>query len=274
MKMTKFAKGTFAAILAGALALPVVAQTQSTTNQQPQATSDSSQRQLNGRYDQQIQQEVTSELKKHDWGKDIRASVEDGIVTLDGTVPMYLDKVRAYDKIHNKDHVQGVRNLIVVAGKNVPDNQLGQTLADKLRYDRVDQGIVFNNFTLGVNNGIVTIGGQARTPTDAASAVAIVENTPGVKGVVDDIQVLPTSFTDDDARIRVARAIYGDPSLQRYATDPQAPIRIVVDNGHVTLYGVVDNQMDKQIAEIRAKQVPGIFSVNDKIVVAGQQAQK
>lgn len=271
--MTRMMKGTLAAFLAGALALPVIAQTQSTTDQQSQAST--SQQALRGaQYDQQIQQEVNAELKKHDWAKEVRASVEDGIVTLQGTVPMYLDKVRAYDKIHNKDRVQGVRNLIVVAGKNVPDQQLQQTLADKLRYDRVDQGIVFNNFNLAVNNGVVTIGGQARTPTDAASAVAIVENTPGVKGVVDDIQILPTSFTDDEARIRVARAVYGDSSLQKYALDPQAPIRIVVNNGHVTLYGVVDNQMDKQIAETRAKTVPGIFSVDDKLVVANQQSQK
>ena len=271
--MSKWQKGTLAAVLAGALALPVIAQTQSTTGEQSQASS--SQAAMRGaQYDQQIQQEVTSELKKNDWGKDIRASVEDGIVTLQGTVPMYLDKVRAYDKIHNKDHVQGVRNLIVVAGKEVPDQQLRDNLADKLRYDRVDQGILFNNFNLAVNNGVVTIGGQARTPTDAASALAIVENTPGVKGVVDNIQILPTSISDDEARIRVARAVYGDPALQKYAMDPQAPIRIVVNNGHVTLYGVVDNKMDKQIAATRAKQVPGIFSVEDKLVVSSEQAQK
>jgi len=110
-----------------------------------------------------------------------------------------------------------VRNLIAVTGKPIPDAELGEKLADKLRYDRVDQGVVFNNFNLAVNNGIVTISGQARTPTDAASALAIVENTPGVKGVIDDIKVLPTSQMDDETRIRVARAVYGDPSLQKYA---------------------------------------------------------
>lgn len=271
--MTRTMKTTLAAVLAGALALPVIAQTRSTIDQ-PSQVSTSQPVMRGAQYDQQIQQEVTSELKKHDWGRDIRASVEDGIVTLQGTAAIYLDKVRAYDKIHNKNHVQGVRNLIVVSGKNVPDQQLQETLADKLRYDRVDQGIVFNNFNLEVNEGVVTIGGQARTPADAASAVAIVENTPGVKGVVDDIQILPTSFTDDEARIRVARAVYGDPSLEKYAVDPQAPIRIVVDNGHVTLYGVVDSQMDKQVADMRAKQVPGIFSVDDKLMVASPSSQK
>ena len=106
---------------------------------------------------------------------------------------------------------------------------------------------------------------------DRASAVNIVENTPGVKNLVENIKVLPASFHDDDLRISIARAIYGHPALQKYAADPQAPIRIVVDQGHVTLFGVVDSQMDKQIAEVQAKSVPGAFSVDDKLVVSSRE---
>jgi osmotically-inducible protein OsmY len=164
-----------------------------------------------------------------------------------------------------------VRNNIVVAGKSVPDPQLRNKIAERLRYDRIDQGITFNNFNLGVDNGVVTVSGEARTPVDAESALAIVENTPGVKDVVDDIKILPVSPMDDDTRIAVARAIYGQPGFEKYATDPQRPIRIVVENGHVTLYGVVDTPLDKQIAANQARSVPNVFSVTDKIVVAGQQ---
>jgi osmotically-inducible protein OsmY len=89
-----------------------------------------------------------------------------------------------------------------------------------------------------------------------------------VKEVIDGINVLPLSPMDDDIRLRVARAIYGHPTLSKYAMDPQKPIRIVVENGHVTLYGVVDSTMDKQIAEIQAKSVPNVFSVDDKLMVA------
>jgi len=91
---------------------------------------------------------------------------------------------------------------------------------------------------------------------------------------VDNIKVLPVSPMDDELRLRVARAVYGYPSMQKYAMDPQSPIRIVVENGKVTLYGVVDSQMDKQIAEMQAKSVPGVFSVTDRLVVAGENAQK
>ena len=79
--------------------------------------------------------------------------------------------------------------------------------------------------------------------------------------------MLPVSLFDDSIRVRTARAIYRDSVLGRYASDPVHPIRIVVDNGHVTLYGTVQSVMDKTIAGIRASSVPGTFSVENKLAV-------
>ena len=84
----------------------------------------------------------------------------------------------------------------------------------------------------------------------------------------------PVSITDDQARLQVARAIYGYPALNKYAIDPAKPIRISVQNGNVELYGVVDSETDKNLAYIRANQVPGIFSVKNYLQVAGQPAEK
>ena len=67
--------------------------------------------------------------------------------------------------------------------------------------------------------------------------------------------------------MRTARAIYRDSVLGRYGTDPVDPIRIVVDNGHVTLYGTVESTMDKNIAGLRANGVSGAFSVENKLTV-------
>jgi osmotically-inducible protein OsmY len=220
-----------------------------------------------GRYDQQIQQEVTKVLNSKDKWKGITASVEDGIVTLQGSTKVLIDKLDAQKKISKLDHVQGVRNQVEVA-TTVPDEQLQKELADKLRYDRVGYGNAFNNLALNIQNGVVAISGDVRDYPSRDSAIAIAETTPGVKEVIDSINVLPVSPMDDDIRLRVARAIYGHPTLSKYAMDPQKPIRIVVENGHVTLYGVVDSLMDKQIAEMQAKSVPNVFSVDDKLMVA------
>jgi len=253
-----------AVVLSAAILYAQTSATSPGTGDQQQVTKPSG----GGRYDAEIQKAVSEELRKHDDLKNVTSSVEDGIVTLQGTVDLYQDKEQAYRRIRKKQHVQGVRNQIQVAGKDIPDAQLREILADKLRYDRIDQGIMFNNFTIAVNNGVVSIGGQARTPSDAASALAIVENTQGVKDVIENIDVLPASPMDDDIRLRVARAIYGDPALRMYASDPQAPIRIVVQNGRVSLYGVVMNKMHRQIAEMRAREVPNVFSVTNNIQVA------
>jgi osmotically-inducible protein OsmY len=223
-----------------------------------------------GRYDQQIQQEVTKAIQSKDKWKGITASTDDGIVTLQGTAKLLIDKLDIDKKVRHQDHVQGVRDQVEVEG-NVPDQQLQQQLADKLRYDRVGYGILFNALAVGVQNGVATISGSVHDYPSRDSALAIAETTPGVKEVVDNINVQPASPMDDDLRIRVARAIYGNSELSKYALDPQKPIRIVVDNGHVSLYGVVDTQMDKQMAEMQAKSVPNVFSVDDHLVVAGSQ---
>jgi hyperosmotically inducible protein len=226
-----------------------------------------------GRYDQQIQQEVTKVLQSKDKWRGVTSSTDDGIATLQGSVKLLVDKLDVGKKVDKLDHVAGVRNHVEVEG-NVPDQQLQQQLADKLRYDRIGYGIAFNALGLNVQNGVVTVSGDVRDYPARDSALSLIATTPGVKDVVDNINVLPVSPMDDDIRLRVARAIYGHPALTRYANDPQAPIRIVVENGHVTLYGVVNSQMDKQIAETQAKSVPNVFSVDDKLVVAGQNLVK
>jgi hyperosmotically inducible periplasmic protein len=79
--------------------------------------------------------------------------------------------------------------------------------------------------------------------------------------------VLPTSPMDDRLRVRLYHAIYGYPSLEKYALGVQKPIRIIVRNGKVTLEGVVDNEGDKNIANIRANSVSGVFSVTNNLQV-------
>lgn len=225
-----------------------------------------------GRYDTQIQQEVTKVLQSKDKWKGITASTDDGIVTLQGTAKLLIDSLDLQKKVDKLDHVAGVRNHVDVES-NVTDAQLEKNLADKLRYDRLGFGSAFNNLGLNVQGGVVKVSGDVIDYPSRDSALAIIETTPGVKEVVDNINVLPVSPMDDQTRLAVARAIYGNSTLSRYAIDPQRPIRIVVSNGHVTLYGVVDTQLDKQLAETQAKSVPNVFSVDDKLVVAGQGAK-
>lgn len=219
-----------------------------------------------GRYDGDIQSRVSQQLAaKKEFGN-LRAATEDGIVTLTGTVDLYQQKLDAAKKVRKTEKVQGVRNLIEVSS-NVPDAQLAAQLDRKLYFDRIGYDNEFNFVTVTVKDGVTTVSGETRTEVGRDSALALVNRTPGVKDVVSDIQVSPVSIFDDDIRIRALRAIYHDNVLSRYASDPAAPIRIVVSNGKLSLYGTVENTMDKQLAGMRANQIPGVFSVANNLIV-------
>jgi osmotically-inducible protein OsmY len=221
-----------------------------------------------GRFDEQIQQAVSQKIHGAKQLQSVNSSVEDGIVTLTGTVNLYQDKLEAAKKTKKLENVTGVRNDIVVAGATVADDQLQKKLAKQIAYDRVGYyDNTFNYIALNVKDGVVTLDGDTVYDVPKDSALAIVARTPGVKDVVNDVNVLPVSRFDDSIRMRTARAIYRDSVLGRYASDPAHPIRIVVDNGHVTLYGTVENTMDKNIAGMRASSVPGAFSVENKLMV-------
>jgi hyperosmotically inducible protein len=227
-----------------------------------------------GPNDAQIQTDVTKALDNKRF-KDVKASVRNGVVTLTGTVDLYSAKLDADNRAHHRKNVKGVQNQIEVAGPVVEDTTLRDKLAEKLAYDRVGYGTTaFNAFTIGVQNGVVTLGGTAYGPSDKDSALSVVANYPGVKDLVDNIDVAPVSPMDDRIRLAEARAIYGFPQLNKYAIDPAKPIRITVVNGNVTLSGVVDSQADKDVANIRANGVPGVFKVVNNLEVASGGSEK
>ena len=126
---------------------------------------------------------------------------------------------------------------------------------------------VFDNITYGVSGYTVTLMGQVTNPTLKRDAENVVKRIEGVDKVVNQIEVLPTSGMDDGLRLRLYRAIYGYPGMEKYAMPVIKPIRIIVKNGHVTLEGVVDSEMDKNLANIQANGVSGVFSVTNNLVV-------
>ena len=122
------------------------------------------------------------------------------------------------------------------------------------------------------NDGTVVLSGEVVRPTTKSDAEGRVKDIDGVRGVVNQIQVLPLSPNDDRLRRALYRAIYNFNSpLFRYATQSVPPIHLIVDRGHATLKGVVANRSDAQLAYIRARGVPGLFSVKNELVVEGEQ---
>jgi hyperosmotically inducible protein len=124
----------------------------------------------------------------------------------------------------------------------------------------------YMTFTVDANNN-VTLSGEVTNPVVKSDAGNVVKRIGGVEHVNNQIQVLPLSPMDNGLRLRLFRTIYGFPTLQKYALGLNKPIRIIVNEGHVTLMGVVDNEMDRNVAAIQANSVPGIFSVDNQLRV-------
>jgi hyperosmotically inducible protein len=130
---------------------------------------------------------------------------------------------------------------------------------------------VFDNLAYRVDGGSVTLMGQVTRPTLKSDAGNVVKGIEGVTRVDNQIQVLPLSPMDDGLRVAEYRAIYGHPGLDRYAMQAVPPIHIIMDNGKVTLEGVVATQSDKDTAGIRANGVSGVFSVVNNLRVESEK---
>jgi hyperosmotically inducible periplasmic protein len=223
--------------------------------------------------DTQILREAHSKLKNKQFNG-VQIAVQSGVVTLTGTVPLYADKQNAEKNVGKVKNVVSVVNDIQVQAGETSDQQIADKIGRQLAYDRVGYGNAFNAITVSVSNGVATLGGHALGPVAKESALNLAKRTQGVTDVIDKIQVDPLSPMDDQLRQRVARAVYGYPSLNKYALNPANPIRITVINGHVILSGVVDNQSDKNVAGIQANTVFGVFSVTNNLQVVGESQEK
>jgi hyperosmotically inducible periplasmic protein len=124
---------------------------------------------------------------------------------------------------------------------------------------------VFDNLAYRVDGRAVTLYGQVTRPTLKSEAENVVKRIEGVEKVTNQIEVLPLSPNDDRIRMAEYRAIYGTPGLDRYALQAVPPIHIIVNNGKVTLVGVVGSEGDKDLANIRASTVAGTFGVTNEL---------
>jgi hyperosmotically inducible periplasmic protein len=182
-------------------------------------------------------------------------------------------------------HVASVllAGVISVAPATAQDNQRADRVAQPSArgQDRIVKEVrhellmlpyygVFDDLEYSVHGSTVTLMGHVTRPTLKSDAENVVAHIEGVERVDNKIQVLPPSPMDDRIRVAEYRAIYGQPGLDRYALQAVPPIHIIVENGNVTLVGVVASQGDMDMARIRANGVSGVFSVDNKLRLEGK----
>ena len=160
--------------------------------------------------------------------------------------------------------------LLPASAQRAPSAKAVQRIQKQVRHEilMLPYFDVFDNIAYKVDGYNVTLLGAVTRPTLKSDAERAVKKIEGIEQVINKIEVIPPSPADDSLRRTLYHAIYGYPSLQRYALPPIKPIRIIVKNGDVDLQGVVDSNADKNLVYIRARGVPGIFSVTNNLVVA------
>jgi hyperosmotically inducible protein len=147
------------------------------------------------------------------------------------------------------------------------DQKFGQTLEREVHHQlvMVPWFSVFDNLAYSIKGTEVTLTGQVINGSIKSAAESNVKSIEGVTAVHNNIEILPASPMDDRIRRAEYRAIYGAPALQRYAQGAIQPIHIIVKGGHVALEGVVATKADRDLANVRANGVAGVFSVTNNL---------
>ncbi len=171
--------------------------------------------------------------------------------------------------------IVGVAGAATNGNANLPrtDNDIAKSVRHEvLMYPYYS---LWDDVSFRVNNGSVELIGAVNQPFKKQDLGRLAAKVPGVTSVTNQLRVLPLSPMDDRLRLQVARAIFRDPVLSRYAMGAVPSIHIIVDNGHVTLSGVVNNDMEKQVAGMRASGAGLSFgSVTNNLVVERPTSKK
>jgi hyperosmotically inducible protein len=162
------------------------------------------------------------------------------------------------------------------------------TLSLQRAFERLPYYGVFDFLAFSVERGTVTLVGYTYNGSLKSDAERAAKRVSGVDEVANQLEVLPTSLNDDRIRQATFYRIYTDSVLSRYTSGGARsaayearefgrfpgrqpfgnyPIHIIVKGGRTTLMGVVDSASDKQLAEFRAREVSGVFAVNNDLVV-------
>jgi hyperosmotically inducible protein len=192
----------------------------------------------------------------------VSVSVQDGVVTLSGTVPSLWLKQEAINRARKVVDVKTVvADLAVMRGEN--DESIANEVAKRIR--QYAWFTIYDDVEGSVRDGVVTLTGKVTMPFKASDIGDRVARVPGVREVDNKISTLPVSTFDDQLRGTIASRIYRDPLFWNYAIEVNPPIHVVVENGHVTLTGVVNSEVERRKAETVARTTFGVFSVDNKL---------
>jgi hyperosmotically inducible periplasmic protein len=188
--------------------------------------------------------------------------VRDRVVTLSGTVRNVWSRNKAIDEARDVHDVKEVVNALAVM-RAESDHALAEKIAERVR--RYVFFSIFDDIEVEVTDGVATLRGFVTMPFKSREMAKLTSRVDGVQNVIDTVETLPVSGFDDQIRYAIASRIYNDPMFWHYAIQVNPPIHIIVQHGRVTLTGVVLSEVERRKAELLAREVFGVFSVENKL---------
>lgn len=215
----------------------------------------------------QVQAEIQDRLYHAQVYKhgNVNVSYENGTATLTGQVDcigVKNDAERATRKVNDVNQI--VNQITVNPGDTGPESIVRDARKAILTYPFYT---IFDNVVLRIQGNDLTVSGQVTDPYKKSDIGNFLEHIKGVTDLTNNLQVLPTSQYDDALRLSIARAIYDDPNFINYRNQAIPPIHIIVDNGNVTLEGVVNSEIDKQVAGRDARLAATYFGFTNNLRV-------
>jgi len=191
----------------------------------------------------------------------VTVEVHDGVVTLSGTMPNLWVKEEAIRRALKAQHIQSISSDLTIA-RSEDDATLARLVGERIRtYERYS---VYDSIDGRVNSGTVRLTGAVSAPEKLSDILERVAKVKGVQAIDNKVEVLPASQSDDRLRVAIVNAIYRDSAFDNYSrVDP--PIRVIVNNGHVTLIGYVRSQEELIRAEASARMVFGVLALDNKV---------
>ena len=215
--------------------------------------------------DAELTRNIQRQLSNLDYGSRRPViAVVDGVVTMSGTVTSLWLKE---ESINRALKVPGIASLVseLTIVKAESDEKLVIEVTDKVQH--YSQLTLYDDIQGRVRNGIVYLNGSVTEEKKQADIIERVAKVKGVQAIDNKIAVLPANQSDDQLRVRIATAIYRDEAFVNYSmSDP--PIHVIVNNGHVTLIGIVRSELEKRKALEAARFVNGVLAVDDKVRLA------
>jgi osmotically-inducible protein OsmY len=189
-----------------------------------------------------------------------------GTITLTGTVDHYQDRADAEAAVRELSGVRSLQTAITVATTPLDDFELQKRLEDRLRFARADMGVTFPQVRVEVHDGVVVLSGTVKDSIERSTALALAGSTDGVISVREELSISPDLLTNDDVRTEVNKAIY-------HGTDATAstPVHATLRDGTVTVMGAVAPTKEKEAMISRLRDIYGVVSVEDELVVRNPQ---